>query len=214
MALVRLASVPGKTFFRLGAPPYVIGDVAVTVGQQFPAWPNIIDVATIDAGDLGAAQYLWYQPGVDPALVDTGETVFFARETTLGITALLAALTVPIKVKIFADNAFQARMTISPDVGTPLVFDFTNGPISQATVQTNPPFGWQNVYEFSAPVTLAIGVITVGIEFEAKVVNYAQPGGTPETNTAGLMYSILLDNFLVAPTVTEVQPPTITNPLA
>jgi len=51
------------------------------------------------------------------------------------------------------------------------------------------------------------------LQFEVRAVNYAQPGGTPLTNPAGVIYSIEVGSLLVAPTITEAVPPAITNPL-
>lgn len=208
MPIARLASVPGNTFFRLGAPPYLAANLAVPVGVQSPLWPKIENQALVSAGDLGDPQYLWYRGDVDPALVGTGETVFLARETTFSFLGLLAPLTGAMNLSIVADNAFQARVTIIPTLAlAPIVFDFTDGNTSQLTNEFFTPFNWQKIYTLSAEFGLLAAELAFTVQFEAKVVNYAQPGGSPQTNPAGLMYTIDFTNFLVAPTVTEVVPP-------
>ncbi|KJS17104.1 MAG: hypothetical protein VR69_06250 [Peptococcaceae bacterium BRH_c4b] len=219
MPIVRLASVPGNTFFRLGAPPYLAANVAVPVGIQFPFWPQIADVSSVSAGDLGVAQYLWYLNAVNPALVATGETIFFAREVNIVVPILAVAITNTISVKIATDNAFQARMTVTPTpVGAPVIFNFNDGITAQNFADPGPPFNWQKIYNFTVEMPLAIGATGFNLEFEVKTVNYAQTGGTQFTNTAGLIYDIEIGGFLAAPilppTLAEVQPPTITNPLA
>ena len=218
MPIARLASLPGSTFFRLGVPPYLAANVAVPVGVQFAFWPQIDDQSLVSAGDLGDPQYLWYLSAVNPALVGTGETVFFAREVNIAIPALAASIITTISVKIATDNAFQARMTLTPAVvGAPVIFNFTDGITAQNFNESGPPFNWQKIYNFTQELTLLAGATGFNLEFEVKTVNYAQAGGTQFTNTAGLLYDIEIGGFLAAPilppTVAEVQPPTITNPL-
>lgn len=214
MPIARLASLPGTTFFRLGAPPYSAANVAVPVGVQFPFWPQISDQTSVSAGDIGDPQYLWYLNAVNPALVATGETVFFAREALFTIPALLATITNTISVKIATDNAFQARMTLTPTiVGLPVIFNFTDGITAQNFVEPGPPFNWQRVYNFTVELPLLATSVGFDLQFEVKTVNYAQPGGTQFTNPAGLLYDIEIGGFLVAPTITAGVPPAITNPL-
>jgi hypothetical protein len=213
MPIARLASVGGSTFFRLGPPPYLATNVAVPVGVQFPLWPALIDQSLISAGDLGNAQYLWYRSDVDPALVATGETVFFARADTFSFTILGLGIAQTLNFRIATDNAFQARMTITPTLGVPFTATFNDGNTAQNFNDTTPPFNWQNVYNFTTELPLAIGVTAFTLELEIKAVNYAQPGGTPQTNTAGIIYSLEIGGFLTVPTVTPVVPPVISNPL-
>ncbi|KJS00164.1 MAG: hypothetical protein VR68_07550 [Peptococcaceae bacterium BRH_c4a] len=215
MPIARLSGLPGNTFFRLGAPPYLATNIAVPVGVQFPLWPEIESQAIIVAGDLAAPQYLWYRSDVDPALVTTGETAFFARETTFSFTVLGVTVTATMNLSIAADNAFQSRVSIIPSLGLPVTFTFTDGNTSPLTNEVNPPFNWQNIYTFPVEFSLAAGVTSFTVEFEAKVVNYAQtlPGANQQTNPAGFMYTMDFTNFVTTPTVTEVVPPSPTTPL-
>lgn len=213
MSILRLASLPGNTFFRLGAPPYLAANVAVPVTIQYPFWPKIIDQPVIAIGDVGDAKYLWYRSDVDPALVATGQTVFFGRE--VNVASFTSAPFNTIIVKIATDNAFQARLRIFSDVLDLAVYDFFDGSTSQNTNEPAPPFNWQKVYTFTRQMIIGADTNVLNIEFEVKTVNYAQSGGSQLTNPAGLMYSIEISNLQAnINSIVEVVPPTITNPLA
>jgi hypothetical protein len=213
MPIARLASLSGNTFFRLGAPPYLAADVAVPVGVQSPFWPQITDQSLIAAGDTGDPQYLWYRSDVDPSFVGTGQTVFFARQVGISFPILVGPIISTINVSIATDNAFQARMFITPLLGTPTTFNFSDGNTAQNFNDPGPPFNWQQIYNFTVELPLLTGLTGFSLEFEIKAVNYAQPGGSQLTNPAGVIYSVEVGGLLLAPTIVEVVPPVITNPL-
>ena len=217
MSIVRLTSLPGNTFFRLSVPPYNAADAAVPVGIQGPFWPRIIDNPVGDNGgafgDVGDARYLWYRNDVDPAKVATGETVFFARQVNLQF-ALSENSLITINVRIATDNAFQARLRVLLD-GVVVLFDFFDGSISQNTIDSTSPFNWQKVYNFTRELFLLQTIGVLALQFEVKAVNYAQAGGSPLTNPAGVIYSIEIGGLAVVGGINKIEniPPNITNPL-
>lgn len=223
MAIVRVSSSPiNPTFFRTGPGAYAAADVAVAVGGQNPFWPQPLDNVVVSAGDTTQPIFIWRTSTVDPALALTGETVFFARQVTAIFPAVIGGLgiTVPINLVMIADNAFVSRITFQPlsllgiPIGPPIVADNSNGNISQQFNQINPPFSWSNVFSFITDILLDATVGGFDLQFEAKVVNWNQPGGTPQTNPAGFTYAITIAGLLLAPaTLTEVTPPVITFPL-
>lgn len=210
MAEVRFVSEANTTFFRDNSTTtYDTDDKAVLVASPNNLWPKIINDSDPQP------QYIWYQSSVNPTKAATGEIMYFGRELNVDVQGNLPAnYPLALHVAIVADNAFKARVTFGFDSSF-MSFDLSDGNIDPVTglVEVGFPYNWQKIYELEEVVVLGPSVGAFNIQFEAKVVNYEQTNGTPESNPAGFMYVVRVMNIPKIDSVTEVTPPVMSNPL-
>ena len=209
----------GNNYYKFSggaATPYVSIQKATAYAMPFPGWAKII-TNSAGAGD-STVEYMWYQSIVCPEKALTGQTVYFARQSTFAFTALPGVLPLAFSLDVGADNAFYGRLTAIPYIGAtqqaPQVYDFSDGnmDISYSNTEVTPPYNWQNVYHFERDINGTARVDSLLIKLEFKVVNYQQPGGSIFSNPGMLQYAFNLHTRTAA-TETAAIPDSTINPL-
>lgn len=209
MAIYRFASDATNTYVRIPPAPFVAGDLAVELSSTFPFWPRILSE---NLGPGSQPRYIWATNPVSDTGAVNGEVQFFGRSAAFTNLVLGATLNLPFNVSFFADNAFRARLRISVVLGGVLTtvteVDIPDGNLTLDTglVEVAPPYRWQNITTFSGEALLPIGTTALRFDLEIEAVNYAQAGGTPETNPAGIQFLLELSNLPEGLTVVNTVP--------